>query len=478
MGGNESKNSKKKIEFKEIEELINLNRITDKNIIKIYNDIKNNIILKKQKNLFYYISSNYKSLFNFIPISKQKENFVKYIFFILYNDNNLSLFEDYLQNYYKNNKKEFYKLILCYNPPYSMRYILYKTMKKIIINDEKKLFYKNLSEEENTIDLKNEDYIKKDIYRTFNKEKISEENIKKLENILINFTKIDKTIGYCQGMNFIVGFFLKITDFDEIESFYLFLNFFQNIRGFYINNFPLYKIYLYIFNYHFKIFFPNIFKHFEKNELSLEFWVGKWFQTLFIINCPHDIVCKIFDYLYIFDISYLLSFTFSILYFYEKDLLELKDNSDIIYFFNEILYPKNNLKKISYYDIKNNIINLDSVFKQSEKYYKIIQKDFEKLKMEYIDKNNIKIEDLYKNYEILINNDNNIKKKGTMTITTTTDISDLFVNIENESSIHQYNNNNRTNKNIIDDNFSDDIVSDDDSLVINNLNNYILNTEH
>ena len=66
-----------------------------------------------------------------------------------------------------------------------------------------------------------------------------------------------------------------------------------------------------------------------------------------------------------------------------------------------------------------------------------------------------------------------------MTITTTTDISDLFVNIENESSIHQYNNNNnKTNKNIIDDNFSDDIVSDDDSLVINNLNNYILNTEH
>ena len=140
MGGNDTKNSKKKIEFKEIEELINLNTITDKNIIKIYNDIKNNMILKKQKNLFYYISSNYKSLFNFIPISKQKENFVKYIFFILYNDNNLTSFEDYLQNYYKTNKKEFYKLILYYNPPYSMRYILYKTMKKIIINDEKKLF--------------------------------------------------------------------------------------------------------------------------------------------------------------------------------------------------------------------------------------------------------------------------------------------------------------------------------------------------
>ena len=126
MGGNDSKNSKKKIEFKEIEELINSKIITDKNIIKTYNNIKNNIILKAQKNLFYYISSNYKSLYNYIPISKQKENFVKYIFFILYNDNNLTLFEDYLQNYYKTNKKEFYKLILNYNPPYSMRYILYK----------------------------------------------------------------------------------------------------------------------------------------------------------------------------------------------------------------------------------------------------------------------------------------------------------------------------------------------------------------
>ena len=37
-------------------------------------------------------------------------------------------------------------------------------------------------------------------------------NIKKLKNILVAFTRREATIGYCQGFNFIVGKILKICD--------------------------------------------------------------------------------------------------------------------------------------------------------------------------------------------------------------------------------------------------------------------------
>ncbi len=265
-----------------------------------------------------------------------------------------------------------------------MRYILYKTMKKIIINDEKKLFYKNLSEEENTIDLKNEDYIKKDIYRTFNKEKISEENIKKLENILINFTKIDKTIGYCQGMNFIVGFLLFITNGNEIDSFYLMIallsktyNKKYGIRGFFTNKFPLLQLYIWIFHLEFSKKFNKIYNLFLKLQIPDECWISKWFQTLFVHNIPYCNLVRLWDFIFTHGIKGLISICLSLIDYFEKDFEKVKDETDVTDIFKRIR------KDSKFVDIKK-IIELAS------KKYHIKKKHLSKYKKEYIIEKNIK----------------------------------------------------------------------------------------
>jgi hypothetical protein len=75
---------------------------------------------------------------------------------------------------------------------------------------------KNFPEKfENQIDL--------DIGRTYpGDEFFNEENIKKLKNILLAFTRRETSIGYCQGFNFIVGTILKITN-DEVIIYIIFI---------------------------------------------------------------------------------------------------------------------------------------------------------------------------------------------------------------------------------------------------------------
>ena len=66
-----------------------------------------------------------------------------------------------------------------------------------------------------------------------------------LYRLLRAFSNNDKEVSYCQGMNFIAGFVLIASDFNQVESFYmlqaLFSETFNNsfgIRGFFSENFP------------------------------------------------------------------------------------------------------------------------------------------------------------------------------------------------------------------------------------------------
>ena len=67
--------------------------------------------------------------------------------------------------------------------------------------------------------------IARDLDRTFSGDKSfkTAENIIKLGNILHSFTVRNVSLNYCQGLNTIVGYFLKMLNFAEEKVFYLFL---------------------------------------------------------------------------------------------------------------------------------------------------------------------------------------------------------------------------------------------------------------
>ena len=80
---------------------------------------------------------------------------------------------------------------------------------------ENKNYYKDLKRLELNYPNPSFNQIELDLRRTFQELKISKSEplISKLRNVLTAYTKRNPTIGYCQGMNFLVGRLLKVMQY-------------------------------------------------------------------------------------------------------------------------------------------------------------------------------------------------------------------------------------------------------------------------
>jgi uncharacterized protein YerC len=172
-----------------------------------------------------------------------------------------------------------------------------------------------------------------------------------------------------------------------------------------MNQFPLFNYHLYIFDYYFKLFFPKLEKHFQELELPLVLWVGKWIQTLFIVNLPFEESCRIWDSLFIYGFDFIIPICFSIIHYMENSLLKLKDSSDVMNFLKESLSPKD----IEYINdnFEKRIIPIDKIIKKGKQYKNMMNKnEIIKLKIEFENQNHLNINNLYYNsYLTQINNE-------------------------------------------------------------------------
>ena len=182
--------------------------------------------------------------------------------------------------------------------------------------------------------------IEKDVNRTFmTTTEQTTKNIQILRNILNCINKYNPS-GYCQGMNFIVGYLLKVTNFDEVRTFYIFKSILFDIKGYFEEGFPLLKKNNNKFSKYFKELYPKLHQHFQKHEILNEFWFGKWFQTLFTLCLQFDELNIIWDILLIKGFDFIINISLAIIGSMEKDLLELKDSTDIISYFDKVLNPQ------------------------------------------------------------------------------------------------------------------------------------------
>ena len=322
------------------------------------------------------ISKRNRIISGFIPLSQKKEILIKWIKILFnfenyeyYENNNNQIFSNKiflinLQKAFLNHKKPFLKLVSQGLPTHLRQFI----WTIIIDNDEKKRsnvsnnekekmdFQTLISLKKNELDI---EQIEKDIYRTFFSEKDNNtQNILMLKELLIALNNLDEKIGYCQGINFIVGFILKVTNFNKIKAFHLSRLILKKINGYFVKDFPLLNHNLKKFNKCLKTLFPKLSSHLKINDLVDEIWIGKWIQTLLTINLPFKEACYIWDSLLVYGFDFIIPISLSILYFTQKKLLELKDSSDIISFLQETLNPSPKYITNIIYKDNNNINNL------------------------------------------------------------------------------------------------------------------------
>ena len=144
--------------------------------------------------------------------------------------------------------------------------------------------------------------IKRDVNRTFYTDKFKSGKGKLfLINILSALAFIRPEIGYCQGMNFIAGALIDLIE-EEEKVFWIFLSFIDNIdmNLLYLKNMPDYSIRLFQLNYFIKLYFPELFTHFKRNQITPDLIFSKWILTIFANYLPFQTLYKIWD-LFIID---------------------------------------------------------------------------------------------------------------------------------------------------------------------------------
>ena len=242
------------------------------------------------------------------------------------------------------------------------------------------------------LEKENKDRIIRDIERTFPNRKILKKDLRKKETslykVLKAFWNLDKEIGYCQGMNLIVGFMLILSNFNERDTFYLLTSMFSNttkigkkydynIRGLFYDEFPLLSLLNYIFENLLEHYCPELKEHLESLGITIDLWMGRWFHTIFTLVLPINWCKRIWDNIFSENIFFLVKFGICFSLMIKEDILNMEEEIQVLNYFkkyekyslcfdNEELDKKHNINKIIEKSQKINI-NLEFYFKIYEK---------------------------------------------------------------------------------------------------------------
>ena len=387
--------------------------------------------IKKEKNSSIYSTTS--NIFNYTNLENKNNSDV------FYND---EIIMNKLKEYYNNFPQDFIHY-MTYGLPNSFRLISWNIINNInIYSNEINFVINNTIYNSNNLYKKyllkflektKSDLIYRDIKRTYpiqnydSVNKVKKENDEKsLYNILKAFWNIDEEIGYCQGMNYISGFFLLITDFDEKSAFYLLVSIFSetfikrnknnfSLRGLFIEEFPLLYFYIFIFDDLLNKHIPKLKKHLIEYDIPNDVWIIKWFQTAFTIILPINWSKKLWDNIFCSDFFFIIKFSISLCFFLSKDILGLNDTQLIMDYFRNIQkipmnYTNDFLEKK--FEI-NNLIDKARTINIDIEDYLIKYKNYNEKGKKFVE-NIYKINDI-KYFEININNNNNFSIKKTNT---------------------------------------------------------------
>ena len=373
-----------------------------------------------------------------------------------------------LKNYYDNDQESLLNNLQL-GPPDSFRLIAWNLINNISYINNVSFIYENNNYNSNEIykncllkDLDNNksDLIYRDIKRTFpfqnynsiNKNK-KEQNENSLYNVLKAFWNIDEEIGYCQGMNYITGFLLINTDFNEKKAFFLLISILSNtfikrnknsfsLRGLFIEEFPLLYFYIFIFDDLLNIYIPKLRKHLLDNDITNDVWIIKWFQTAFTVILPINWCKKLWDNIFSTDFFFIIKFSISLCLALSKDIMKLDEQQSIMDYFRNIQtvpMSYNNPFLENKFDIDNLLSDARKIVINIDEYiskYELKSEKGKNFKEKIYKINNIKFFDIL--YDLSIKKTNTTIKEVENSKSNNnkifSNINDLFVVVKNESN--------------------------------------------
>ena len=200
-----------------------------------------------------------------------------------------------------------------------------------------------------------------DCQRTlFDKNCNIQEKRKMLNNILKTSVLLNEDGCYCQGMNFVGAFIIKICE-DEEESFYFLMGLFKNTdyRSIFMKDLTQLRLYFAVFEEILNLYIPTLHSFFNENKVVSNYYLSPWFIALFTSLIKRDqkldAFLKIFDLFIIDGWKAIFNISMDILRKNEEIMLTMK-NENLLHFLtsvlgNDFLFNKENYE----YLLKNNI---------------------------------------------------------------------------------------------------------------------------
>ena len=160
-----------------------------------------------------------------------------------------------------------------------------------------------------------------------------------LNNILKTLISLNREQTYCQGMNFIAAFLLRVLNEKEEDTFYFMTGLFKCTtypKIFHDNLFQL-TLYFNIFNHLLYIFIPNLYYYFKNNNVIPNYYLSSCFITLFTNYANKEkninLFIKIFDFFIIDGWKGIFNILLEILWNNEEKIINLK-NEDLLHYLN------------------------------------------------------------------------------------------------------------------------------------------------
>ena len=313
-------------------------------------------IIVNQKSIKICIISN--SINNF-PSKENRISIWKH--YMSYDNFTSSLLSKYLITDEKDekNKEELY---------YKYLSVIIEKIKK---NEELTEKEKEIYDEEKIKKIKSSiDFIKRDIDRTFYTDYFTKEGGKeKLKNVLEYMCGVPGNIGYCQGMNFIVGSMLSLFR-DEVKTLYIFSNLIQSydLVNLFAYNTPDYGMRVFQINYYVRKYIPSIYHHFKDNNLSFDMIYSRWLLTLFANYLDINRLDFPWSCIFIDGWKGIIKISLILLYELREQLLKCD------------LEKLSNLLKEETLKYHNNYMNSFFLY---QRYFKVKNKDLKELRNEY-----------------------------------------------------------------------------------------------
>lgn len=151
-------------------------------------------------------------------------------------------------------------------------------------------------------------------------------NRDKLRSVLLAASAAEPSVGYCQGMNFVVATLLLAFDSNESKAFFMFLAILRHyhFKHLYSPSVPLLPLRMFHFSRLVREHVPQVWHHLNTKTFSVEIFANQWIMTLYSYYIEPDILAdKIWTLFFLLGWKFLLQFGVAILSLLEPQIVQM-----------------------------------------------------------------------------------------------------------------------------------------------------------